>query len=302
MLRDLSDALKDLVDNGYHWMVFNAQAIRGNNRAQAQGAHFEDIVKDILCGVAADDVSGRGLLYEKHLAFRGAANNPPDAMFRGGNDGDAFEVKKSENKSTGTLDLNSSHPYSHLTSDLSRIAREAKECEVWDHRDIYYVVGNVLTNQKTNNWIWIVQGNVLAADLQTFRDFEMDIKSHIEEAIIANALVPGVTNELGRINGVDLRENTDLRIRPMWGTASPMKLFKDLPGVAESDSDGLVIHCLMRKTKWDSFMEKKSPETQKFWSKSHEPVMSISDVNVPDPDDLENHLEAKLIRVVLNLN
>jgi len=302
MLRDLSDALKDLVEKGYNWTTFDTQAVRGSNRAQAQGAHFEDIVKDILCGVAAHDASGRDPLYEKYLAFRGAANNPPDAMFRGGNEGDAFEVKKSENKSSGTLDLNSSHPYSHLTSDLSRIAREAKECENWERRDIYYVVGNVLTHQKTNNWIWFVQGNVLAADLQTFRDFEMDIKSHIEEAIIANALVPGVTNELGRINGVDLRENTDLRIRPMWGTASPMKLFKDLTGVAESDSDGLVVHCLMRKTKWNALMEKKSPETQRFWSKSHEPVMSISDVKVPDPDDLENLLEAKLIRVVLNLN
>jgi hypothetical protein len=300
MPRDLSDALKDLIDKGYNWTQYKSLALGGRNRAQAQGANFEDIVKDILCGVAADDAQGRVSILDKFLAFQGAANNPPDAMFRGGNDGDAFEVKKSEKKSNGSLDLNSSHPYSHLTSDLSRIAREARECEVWDKRDIHYVMGNVLVNEVRNNWIWIVQGNIFAADLKSYRDFESDIKSHIEEAIKANALEPGITNELGRINGVDLRENTDLRIRPMWGITSPMKLFKDLPGIVESDSDGLVIHCLIRTSKWDSLLINKHADFQKFWSKSHLPVMSISDVTVPDPDDLGKVLEVKLIRIVLN--
>jgi hypothetical protein len=300
MHRDLSDALKDLIDKGYNWTQYKTLSLGGRNRAQAQGAHLEDIVKDILCGVAADNFQGREALFDKFLAFQGAANNPPDAMFRGGNDGDAFEVKKSENKSSGSLDLNSSHPYSHLTSDLSRIAREARECEVWDKRDIHYVMGNVLTNETTNNWIWIVQGNIFAADLKSYRDFESDIKSHIEQAIIANSLEPGVTNELGRINGVDLRENTDLRIRPMWGITSPMRLFKDLPGIAESDIDGLVIHCLIRKSKWDSLLRSKPVETKYFWSKSKLPLMSITDVKIPDPDDLQKVLEVKLIRIVLN--
>lgn len=300
MLRDLSDALKDLIDKGYNWTLYKSLSSGGLNRAQAQGAHLEDIVKDILCGVAPDDAQGRETVLIKFLAFQGAANNPPDAMFRGGNSGDAFEVKKSEKKSSGSLDLNSSHPYSHLTSDLSRIAREARECEVWNKRDIHYVMGNVLTSQTTNNWIWIVQGNIFAADLQSYRDFESDIKSHIEEAIIANALEPGLTNELGRINGVDLRENTDLRIRPMWGITSPMRLFKDLPGIVESDSDGLVVHCLIRKSKWESLLINKPAEFQEFWSKSQLPVMSISDVTVPDPDDLKKVLEVKLIRIVLN--
>lgn len=300
MFRDLSDALKDLIDKGYNWTQYNSLSFGGRNRAQAQGAHLEDIVKDILCGVAPDDVQGREAVLNKFLAFQGAANNPPDAMFRGGNSGDAFEVKKSEKKSSGSLDLNSSHPYSHLTSDLSRIAREARECEVWDRRDIHYVMGNVLTTQRTNNWIWIVQGNIFAADLQSYRNFESDIKSHIEEAIIANALEPGLTNELGRINGVDLRENTDLRIRPMWGITSPMRLFKDLPGILESDLDGLVIHCLIRKSKWESLLSNKSTEFQEFWSKSQPPVMSISEATVPDPDDLNKVLEIKVIRIVLN--
>lgn len=301
MSRDLSDVLKDLVETGYKWTEYKSLSAGGNNRLQAQGAHFEDIIKDILCGIAADDAPARKFLLDKYLAYQGAAHNPPDAMFRGGDDGDAFEVKKSENKSTGSLDLNSSHPYSHLTSDLSRIARDAKECEVWEKRDIYYVIGNVLTNSQTNNWIWFVQGNIFAADLQTYRNFEAEIKSHIEEAITANLLEPSTTNELGRINGVDLRENTDLRIRPMWGITSPMKLFKGLSGISESDTDGLVIHCLIQKSKWEIYLKNKSENTQEFWSKSQLPKMSIIDVQVPDPNDLKKELEVKLIRIVLNL-
>jgi hypothetical protein len=301
MSRDLSDALKDLIEKGYNWTEYKSLVSSSNNRAQAQGAHLEEIIKDILCGINASDAQARDYLLNKYLAFQGAANNPPDAMFRGGNDGDAFEVKKSENKSTNSLDLNSSHPYSHLTSDLSRIARDARECEIWEKRDIYYVIGNVLTNSQTNNWIWFVQGNIFAADLQTYRNFEAEIKSHIEEAITANLLEPGITNELGRINGVDLRENTDLRIRPMWGITSPMKLFKDLPGIVETDTDGLVIHCLIRKSKWEFYLKNKSENTKQFWSKSKLPSMSITDVKVPDPNDLDKELEVKLIRIVLNL-
>ena len=301
MLRDLSVALKDLVDNGYDWTSYKTLASAGLNRVQAQGAHLEDIVKDILCGIAADDAVGREKLLDQYLAFQGAANNPPDAMYRGGDNGDAFEVKKSENKSSSSLDLNSSHPYSHLTKDLSRIAQKAKDCEVWERRDIFYIVGNVVTHQPKNNWIWMVQGNIFAADLQTYRDFEADIKSSIERAIRENNLTPGVTNELGRINGVDLHENTDLRIRPMWGITSPMSLFKELTGVAESSNDGLVIHCLVRKTKWEKYLKNKPEGFKQFWGKSHSPIMSILDAKVPDPDDLENLLDIKLIRIVLNL-
>ena len=81
-----------------------------------------------------------------------------------------------------------------------------------------------------------------------------------------------------------------------------MRLFKDIPGIFESESDGLVIHCLVRKTKWESFMINKSDEFTHFWSKSIPSIMAITDVTVPDPDDLNNVLEVKLIRIVLNLS
>lgn len=302
MNRDLSDALKDLIVKGYNWTKYVSLNKQQSNRVQAQGVHLEDIVKDILCGVNANDASGRQALLDKHLVFQGVKNNPPDAMYRGGNSGDAFEVKKSKakTKKPSNLDLNSSPPYSHLTSDLSRIARAAKNCENWDRRDIFYVVGNIEKTKRLNNWIWIVQGNIIAADLQTYRDFECSIKKSIDAAIKKLGLKSAVSNELGRINEVDLRKNTDLRVRPMWLMTSPMKLFKDIPGIQESNSDGLVIHCLIRKTKWNSYLKNKSKETKNFWKKPN-PKMAISNVKVPDPNDLTKEIDVTLIRITLNI-
>jgi hypothetical protein len=88
----------------------------------------------------------------------------------------------------------------------------------------------------------------------------------------------------------------------MWGITSPMSLFKNLSGVAESDTDGLVIHCLIRKSKWESYFKNKPSEIKEFWNRPKAKVMSISDVKVPDPNDLNKELDVKLIRIVLNLS
>jgi hypothetical protein len=71
MFRDLSDALKDLVERGYNWTSYTTLTSGGRNRAQAQGSHLEAVVKDILCGIAAHDAQGREKLLDKYLAFQG---------------------------------------------------------------------------------------------------------------------------------------------------------------------------------------------------------------------------------------
>ena len=300
MFRNLLDALEDLINNGYDWANYQNSSTMGSNSAQAQGSKFEDFVKDILCGVRASDSHGRAKIFETHLAYQGSANYPPDAMYRGGDSGDAFEAKKTENINLSTLDLNSSHPYSHLTSDLSRLASEAKNCEVWKQRDIFYVIGNVQKTKPKGNWMWMVQGSLFAADLETYRNFEKEIKSHIEIAIKSKGLVPGETNELGRINSVDLLEITDLRVRGMWHIESPTKLFRGLSGIKESPSDGLVVHCLMRKSKWESLLLNKSQQSKNFWQNQKKNNFQLVDLTVPDPDNSKGVVDTKLIRVVVN--
>lgn len=302
MLRNLSDALHDLAEFGYDWRTHSSASSGHNNRVQAQGDGLEDIFKDILCGVLPGNRSGRPELYSQFLSYQGSPNNPPDAMYRGGNKGDAFEVKKTEKKHSwkvNTLDLNSSPPYSHLTSTLTRLTMEARNCEIWDKRDIFYAIGRVDPKTPIGNWLWIVQGSLFAESLEQYSKFEATLKAEIEKAILANDLVPGTTNELGRVNNVDLRERTNLRIRPMWGVQSPTFLFKDIEGVFESETVHLTVHAFIEKGKWDSYFADKSELEKDYWTGGNSATMKIFDISVPDPNDLEAELEAKLVRIAL---
>lgn len=302
MLRNLTDALHDLAELGYDWRTHATASIGHNNRVQAQGDGLEDIFKDILCGVLPGNRSGRNALYSQFLSFQGSANNPPDAMYRGGNDGDAFEVKKKSVKHSwkvNSLDLNSSPPYSHLTSNLTRLTEETRNCESWSRRDIFYAIGNIDPNTEFGNWLWVVQGNLFAEDLAQYSNFEAALKAEIEKAILANDLVPGTTNELGRVNRVDRRDRTNLRIRPMWGVRSPTTLFKDIAGVNESETNHVTVHAFVRKEKWNTYFVGRSQSEKDYWTNGTSSTMTISEVRIPDPDDLDAELETKLVRIAL---
>lgn len=302
MLRNLADALHDLAELGYDWRTHSSASSGHNNRVQAQGDRLEDIFKDILCGVLPANRSGRNALYSQFLCYQGSANNPPDAMYRGGDDGDAFEVKKKEVKHSWrvtSLDLNSSPPYSHLTNWLTRLTLEARNCETWNKRAIFYAIGNIDPGRSNGNWLWIVQGNLFAEDLDKYSAFEAALKTEIEKAIRANDLIPGTTNELGRVNSVDLRDRTNLRIRPMWGVQSPTSLFKDIIGVEESDTNHLTVHAFIRKEKWESYFDGRSQVDRDYWTNGESRTMTISNIEIPDPDNLSAVLEAKLVRVAL---
>jgi hypothetical protein len=208
MLRNLADALRNLAACNFNWSNQSDGALESKNSAQAQGEKFEGIVKDILCMVTHSRQGRRILLYETHLAYQGEKNHPPDAMYKGGDDGDAFEIKKKE-KPGGALALNSSYPYSHLEKNLNRLTKKAKSCEPWTKRDIFYVVGNIVAGRSTGNRIWIVHGEVYAQGLAHYRKLEGDLKTAIANAVTSNGMNKVSTNELGKIKKVDLRDRTD---------------------------------------------------------------------------------------------
>lgn len=295
MFRNLADALHDLAVSGYDLRQLKSTIASSKNSAQAQGDFLEIVIKDILCGVKPTESSNRASLYDQHLSYQGSRNNPPDAMFRGGNLGDAFEIKKKE-KGNGGLALNSSYPYSHLESDLNRLLDESKKCEKWTRRDFFYAVGNASDKTPLGNSIWIVQGAVYAQDLQHYRDLENDLKPVIDDAIKGNGMKPGETKELGRINNVDLLGRTDLRIRGMWGIKGPSAVFGGLTGVAEAPKSHLVVHTVVSDTKWKDLLKDRDNTVKKFWEK---PVGNsfIFDVQLDDPNDTKSKIKAKLIRI-----
>ncbi len=296
MSRNLADALIDLGKGNHAWKFHGGSGASHNNQIQAQGSKLEEIVKDILSGVDFSKISSREKLHTQHLAHEGEANNPPDAMYRGGDKGDAFEIKKIDSPTKTSLELNSSYPYSYLTSDMKRLTDNARTCEKWARRDLFYAIGNIQWGRQAGNWLWFVEGGVFAQNAAFYDKIESDLKPAITSALKANNLTPSATNELGRANQLDLLKRTNLRVRGMWIVDNPTRTFAALKGVNEEPSSHFVAHALMKKSKWESLikdMESKESQLQRLASGKFQ----ISDVQVDDPNVANQKLSCKLIRI-----
>lgn len=296
MSRNLADALIELAQGNHSWKFHGGSNYASINQIQAQGSSLEEIVKDILCAVTLSTVGSREKLYDTYLAHQGEANNPPDAMYRGGNLGDAFEIKKIESASKTSLELNSSFPYSHLKSDMTRLTENARNCEKWVKRDLFYAIGNIKWGRQSGNWLWFVQGGVFAQDFAFYDKIESDLKPAIANALEANNLVSSETNELGRANQIDTLKRTNLRVRGMWIVDNPTRSFATLEGVREDLSKHFVGHALMKKSKWELLignMENKEFELDSLKS----PQFNTLDVLVDDPNNLNAKLDCKLVRI-----
>jgi hypothetical protein len=299
MSRNLADALIELAQANHSWKFHGGSNSASNNQIQAQGSSLEEIVKDILCAVTPSKVGSREKLYDTYLAHQGEANNPPDAMYRGGDLGDAFEIKKIESVSKTSLELNSSFPYSHLRSDMKRLTENARSCEEWVTRDLFYAIGNIKWGRQSGNWLWFVQGGVFAQDSAYYDKIESELKPAIANALEANNLVFSETNELGRANEIDLLKRTNLRVRGMWIIENPTRTFATLKGVREDLSKHFVAHALMKESKWESLlgnMQHKESELGQLIS----PHLMTFDVEVDDPNALNTKLKCKLVRIQID--
>jgi hypothetical protein len=296
MSRNLADAIIELGKGNHVWKFHGGSSATHNNQIQAQGSKLEEIVKDILCGVVSSKFSSRQDLHTKYLAHEGEANNPPDAMYRGGDKGDAFEIKKIDKASKTSLELNSSYPYSYLTSDMNRLTDNARNCEIWSRRDLFYAIGNIQWGRQTGNWLWFVEGGVFAQDATFYDKIESDLKPVIAKALRANSLTPSPTNELGRANKVDLLQRTNLRVRGMWIVNNPTRTFSTLNGVKEDPSMHFVAHILMRKSKWESLLMDIDAKEMEITTATS-PNLKISDVQVDDPNSENSKLQCKLVRI-----
>lgn len=296
MSRNLADALIDLGKGSHSWKFHGGSGATHNNQIQAQGSKLEEIVKDILCGVDFSQIASREKMHTKFLAHEGEANNPPDAMYRGGDIGDAFEIKKIDSPTKTSLELNSSYPYSYLTSDMKRLTENARTCEKWTRRDLFYAIGNIQWGRQTGNWLWFVEGGTFAQDAAFYDKIESDLKPAITTALKANNLTPSSTNELGRANQLDLLKRTNLRVRGMWIVDNPTRTFADLKGANEKPSSHFVAHALLKKSKWEALlkdMDSNESELKRLVS----PNFQISDVQVDDPNIANQKLSCKLIRI-----
>jgi hypothetical protein len=249
---------------------------------------FERYFKDRLAGLQPGDDLNREQSYKRHLVYQGAPNNPPDAMYAGGDGGDAFEFKKFEGGPIRDIPLNSSWPKDRLTNDSYGLTDDCRDCEPWTTRDLFYVCGGVPAGSTMLSWIWICDAKLMAAESEIYANLHRAIQSGI-------AAIPGVrfapTVELGKVRELDPAKTTHLRIRGMWTIGTPGKIFRNLSGVKESDSPTL--HALLRTEKWNALPAASRARIESFDGTNG---FSRTAVSAPDPNRQGGTIPAILIR------
>jgi hypothetical protein len=284
----MPDVLTAIADIVSHQAFTLPTSGPGHTSINQSGIAFETFCKDRLVGLEPGADDKREKLYKRYLIYQGANNNPPDAMYCGGDGGDAFEFKKRGGKPTGDIPLNSSWPKDRLTQRSYGITASCRECESWTERDLFYICGGVPANTTRIAWIWICDARLMAAEDKRYRAIYNTIRSGVRD-------IPDIqcadTKELGKVKKCDPAGYTRLRVRGMWAIDQPGKLFKDLPGVRSSTRPTL--HALIRLKKWNALS---SHSRSRIDALAKKDGFLKSKVEVPDPNNPRATIPAVLIR------
>ncbi len=275
----MTNILEAIVNIANNPVVAIRNHYTGRNRANNVGEALEMFVKDAFANtIQEQDIQVKNTRYNQVFSWLGNQNHPPDIMIR---QGDAIEVKKTQSANSD-LALNSSYPKSNIQSNSNMITQECRTCENWTEKDLIYCVGH--TTDDSIKSLWMVYGNIYAAKHETYQVIKQKITDGINE-------IPNVelaeTNELGRVNRVDPLGITNLRIRGMWQIQNPRRVFNYLHTTGEN----FELVAVIPTNKYNSF----SAESKNRIENLQNPNLSIANVQVKDPNNPANLIDAKLI-------
>ncbi len=272
-------AIRNLINNP---VVSIVSHYSGRNRVNGVGDALEKYIKDLFAGtLLCDDEYQKMQSYQEVFSYTGNQNNPPDIILKAG---DSIEVKKIQS-SANTLALNSSYPKDKLYSDSTMLTDACKSCEVWDVKDIVYVVGSV-TDESLNE-LWFVYGDCFAADKLVYERIKNTVISGLHSI---SDIELAQTNELGKVKKVDPLGITDLRIRGMWSIFHPKKVFDYLS--KQNISSGFKFYCIMREEKFQSFSDE---DKNNLFSLAEGKNFFISDVFIKNPNNPAQLMPAKFM-------
>ncbi|MGB7338534.1 MAG: NgoPII family restriction endonuclease [Phototrophicaceae bacterium] len=284
MIRNTLSAIYTIITNNMT-QITQSQNPNQGNRIQWVGAGLEVYIKNAFADAFDVDADERKHRYQINFSHEGSANNPPDLMLRGG---DAIEVKK-KNSAAGTIPLNSSYPKQKLLASSSMITEKCRMSEVWDIKDLLYVIGHV--DKQLLITLWLVYGDCYAASADSYKK----IADNIRQSVIASNLTLGQTNELARVNHIDPLGKTSLRVRGMWQIEHPSKFFGYIPELNPTIGTNFTLNAIMRKQKYDSFPENDREKLETL----DESNLVILDSQIRSPDNPNEAIDAKIIRYSL---
>ncbi len=278
-MNNILTAIKAIVENSAN-VIIEESGTNSQNRVTQMGDALEDYVKNAFADCLGRDPKFVKLARSAVFSYIGNSSNPPDAMIK---DGDAIEIKKITTLGTSQLQLNSSYPKDKLYADNPKICAACRNCEIWERKDMLYVVGQVKGEELQN--IFFIYGDLYCDSPVIYENVENVIKDGLQ-------LLEGVeiadTNELGRVNKVDHLGISDLRVRGMWLIKTPFQQFKYLTDDISAYTFKLV--ALIPEDKYYTFVN--VMEFEKF---CEEHGVNITDENIEDPRNPANLIKAKLV-------
>jgi NgoPII restriction endonuclease len=289
--------MADLLLGLSHLIVNSNFQLSANTNATQQiqtGELFETYCKDWLALLPPGDIQNRQTAYEKEFAYQGNPNNPPDVMYRGGDLGDAFEFKKSENPASA-IPLNSSYPKNQLLSINRNINSHCRDCEIWANRTLYYIVGVIPPRSQRVKSLWVVDGKVMAANHQYYENIFSGVKSSINSYVEQYGIESVPSVELARLKNFDPLKRTVMRSRSMWELEGPHISFGNAFNIMEPTGPVTsILHAIITEEKWESYSASSQKTLLELEGTSG---LSIKhNVEVPDPNSSQNKIKVKLIR------
>ena len=284
MSRNIIDAIITIIQQPSHKLVKYTSSGRNTNRMNVMGDPLEEYVKNMFADTfGVTDPIDRMKSISQTFSYLGNDSTPPDGMLKGGNMGDAIEVKKTN--SFGGIQLNSSHPKSKLLSTSTMITNECRTCEDWTERDMIYVMGQV-SNDSVKT-LCMVYGMDYCANNSVYESLKDKVTNGIRN--IPDIRWADRTEELGRVNMVGPLGITYLRVRGMWFIQHPIRVFDYIYDLDKSKEFNLMV--LINEDKISQFnnFEKLVDMIQTY------PSLEIKDVQIKNPNNPAQLRNAKLI-------
>ncbi len=284
MSRNIIDAIITIIQQPSHKLVKYTSSGRNTNRMNVMGDPLEEYVKNMFADTfGVTDPIDRMKSISQTFSYLGNDSTPPDGMLKGGNMGDAIEVKKTN--SFGGIQLNSSHPKSKLLSTSTMITNDCRTCEDWTERDMIYVMGQV-SNDSVKT-LCMVYGMDYCANNSVYESLKDKVANGIKN--IPDIRWADRTEELGRVNMVDPLGITYLRVRGMWFIQHPIRVFDYIYDLDTSKEFNLMV--LINEDKISQFnnFEKLVDMIQTY------PSLEIKDVQIKNPNNPAQLRNAKLI-------
>lgn len=280
-MSNIIDAILNLVKNP---VVELRSTYAGKNRANNSGDALEEYVKDLFAGTFDLHEEERIIKISDVFSYLGNDSNPPDAMLK---QGDAIEVKKIESNNAA-LALNSSYPKHKLYADSTMISNACRNAEIWEEKDILYIVGVVQKNQLKH--LCMVYGEDYCASTEIYEQLRKKLKEGV-------ASIPNIelteTNELGKLKRVDPLGITYLRIRGMWGIENPFQAYQYV--FKREMCKKLNFMAIINLQKYNQFPNRNQLEQLALTNDN----LTISNVKIKNPDNPAQLKAAKLITFLL---